>query len=83
MLINRMGVSGNANAAVLYAIGGIMIGGIGFVVIYLDIAKDKINGGHDSLSTLTHAYKQKEAEKRKLSGWNMNHGSNEDNSNNS
>ncbi len=68
-IINRMGASGDPNRAVLYAIGGILLGGIGLVVIYYDIARDKTSHGHDELGTLTKAYKQKEREKVKVTGW--------------
>ena len=70
--IGKIGGSGDANNAVLYAVGGIFIGGIGFVVIYYDIAKDKIGHGYDELSTLTKAYDKKEPENRKVSAWHMN-----------
>lgn len=71
VIIGQMGISGNPDTAVLYAIIGIFIAGIGFVVIYYDMAKDKLGGGHDELRTLSEGYKQKELEERKVSGWHM------------
>jgi hypothetical protein len=80
-IINRMGSSGDPNKAILYAIGGILVGGVGFVVIYYDIAKDKASHGHDELGTLTKAYGQKEREKIKVSGWHMDQGSDQNGTN--
>lgn len=70
-IIGRTGVSGNADKAVLYAICGILLAGVGLVVIYFDIAKDKIGRKHDELGTLTKAYEQKEREERKISTWHL------------
>jgi ABC-type nickel/cobalt efflux system permease component RcnA len=63
--IGRMSINGNVNVAVLYGIGGIIIGGIGTVVIYHDIAKDKLHGGYDELGTLTKALDHDARQERK------------------
>jgi hypothetical protein len=76
-VIGMMGSSGNPNNAVLYAILGILLGGIGFVVIYYDMAKSTVGGGYDELDTLAKAYKQEEFRKNKVSGWHMNQESKE------
>lgn len=70
-LIGRIGTSEDANRGVLLAVAGIIVGGIGFVIIYYDIARDKSGSGHNELNTLANAYKQKEREERKATGWHM------------
>ncbi len=70
-IISMMQSSGDPERAVLYAIVGILIGGIGFVVIYYDMAKDKIGHGYDEINTLTKAYEQKVREERKVNAWHM------------
>ena len=77
-IISRLGISGNPDTAVLYAVFGILIGGMGFVVIYLDIAKDKRDGNYDELGTLSKAYKENEFKKSKVIGWHMDQGSNDE-----
>lgn len=59
------------NKGVAYAIVGILLGGVGFIIIYYDIAKDKHGGGFDQLDTIAKGYEQKEHEKGKLTGWHM------------
>ncbi len=76
-IIGKAGSSGDTNSAIMYSIGGILIGGIGFVIVYYDIAKDKIGHGHDELLTLTKAYKQKEREEGKATAWHFNQESDE------
>jgi hypothetical protein len=63
--------SGDSNKAVLYAVAGIFLGGIGFVIIYFDMAKDKIGGNFDELGTLAKGYEQKERDKQTPQGWHM------------
>ena len=78
-IISKGQISGDPNRAVLYAVVGILIGGIGFVVIYYDMAKDKIGHGYDEINTLTKAYEQKVREERKVNAWHMNKESDEKN----
>ena len=52
--------SGDANVGILFAIGGILVGGVGLVIIYYDIAKDRTSNRHDELELLSKAYKQNE-----------------------
>lgn len=69
-IIGKIGISRSPNIAVLYAIVGILIGGIGFVVIYYDMARDKVSHGYDELGTLTSALKKKDYPE-KISAWHM------------
>ena len=69
--IQRITSSGDVNKALLYAVGGIFIGGIGFVIAYYDIANDKINGGYSELDTIAKAYEQKRHEERKITSWHI------------
>lgn len=63
-VMGQAGRSGDPSWTVLYVAAGIVLGGIGIVVIYYDIAKDRIGHRYDELHTLTHAYKQKEREEK-------------------
>jgi hypothetical protein len=63
---------GSADRAVLFGVVGSLISGIGFVVIYYDMAKDKQGSKYNELETLNNALKQKEFEERKITAWNMN-----------
>ena len=65
-------ISGDANVGVLYAAGGILVGGVGLVIIYYDMAKDKTSSGHSEIDTISKAYEQKAREDLKTSGWHMN-----------
>lgn len=77
-LLGSMGASGNPEKAVWYAVGGLLVGGAGFVVVYYDISKDKADqGGYSELDTLAKAYKQDTQAKRKITAWGMNQDSNE------
>ncbi len=78
-IISKGQISGDPNRAVLYAIVGILIGGIGFIVIYYDMAKDKIGHEYDDIQILTKAYEQKVREERKVNAWHMDKQSSEKN----
>lgn len=62
-------VSGDLNVGMMYAIGGIVVAGVGFVIIYYDMAKDKTSSNYNELETLTKAKKQNE----QLRGWHIDH----------
>lgn len=70
--LQRIGSAGNANVGFIFAVGGLIIGGIGFVIVYYDIAKDKSGGRYDEMDTLDKAYQQQIRDKQKLSKWDMN-----------
>lgn len=76
-IIGKVSTSSNPNNAVLYAIMGIIIGGIGFVIIYHDIAKDKAGTDYDELSVLSKGLEQKETKRTKIAAWHMEQESNE------
>jgi len=78
-IISKGQSSGDPNTAVLYSVVGILIGGIGFIIIYYDMAKDKMGRGNDDIHTLTKAYEQKVLEERKINAWHMNKESDEKN----
>lgn len=67
----KMGVLGDPNKAVLYAIVGIIVGGVGLVIIYFDMAKDKSGRGFDEEKLLVAAYKDKAREKKNMDGWHI------------
>ncbi|HSX30553.1 MAG TPA: hypothetical protein VLE99_01425 [Candidatus Saccharimonadales bacterium] len=73
-ILGKMTTSGDTNRAVLYAIGGILVSGVGFIVVYYDIAKDKTRSRYSELDTLTKAHTQNEHEDGKASTWHMNQG---------
>jgi hypothetical protein len=64
-LINKAILTGNTDSAILYAICGILVGGVGAVIIYYDMAKDKIGTTYNELDTISNAYKYKESENKK------------------
>lgn len=70
-MLGQINGQSNANAGILFAIGGLIVGGIGFVIIYFDMANDKNGGNFDSMDTLTKAYKQEARENRKITTWHM------------
>ena len=70
--VQKIASSGDINLGLMYAVGGIFIGGIGFVIAYYDIANDKTNGGYNELDTITKAYEQKKHEDIKISSWHIN-----------
>jgi hypothetical protein len=70
-VISRAGLASDTNITILLSIIGIVIGGVGFVIIYYDMAKDKNGGDFDELGTLVNGYKQGEEKKPKLTGWHM------------
>jgi hypothetical protein len=63
-ILGNMGNANDPNIAVLYACIGILIGGIGCIIIYYDIANDKSGASADRLNILTKAYEQNEQEKQ-------------------
>ena len=70
-LLNRIPAAGNTNVGMLYGVAGLLIGGVGLVIIYFDIAKDKINGNFSELDTVDKALKQQTLESKKAAPWNM------------
>ena len=71
--------SGDATVGVLYAIGGILVGGVGLVIIYYDTAKDKTNNRYSELDLLSKVYKQNEHKEGKASAPDMNQDSDDKN----
>lgn len=71
--LSRISQSADASIAVLYAIVGIFIGGIGFVIIYFDMAKTKVSRGQDDHTILAKSYEQQAQATRKPAGWHMDH----------
>lgn len=54
------------NTAMLYGAGGILLGGIGFIIIYYDIAKDKAAQEYNELQTIVQAHKDRQADEKKV-----------------
>jgi len=77
ILIGNVISAGDINRAVLYAISGVIVGGVGAVVIYYDMAKDKIGTTYNELDTISNAYKYQEDERKNATAWNMDQGSEE------
>lgn len=70
-IMGKIQTSEDINSALLYGILGILVGGIGFVIIYYDMAKDKLGRENDDLHLITTAHKQHTHEKGKISSWHM------------
>ncbi len=70
-IVGRVGISSDMSKGVLIMCGGLLISGIGLAVIYYDMAQDKIGRGRNDLEMVAKAYKQKELEERKVTGWRM------------
>jgi hypothetical protein len=70
-LIGLMGSSGNANIAVIYAVIGIAIGGVGAIIIYYDFTKDNVGIRYNELDTLSKAQKQKQTNEKNVVGWHI------------
>ncbi len=65
--------TGDPDRFVLFAVFGILIGGMGAVAIYYDFAKDKASGlyRYSETETLTKALEQKQREERSVRRWHM------------
>lgn len=70
-IMGSMGTTGNADKAVFVAIAGILVGSVGFVIIYYDIAKDKTGAHYDEMETLVKAAKSDPAANRKITSWGL------------
>jgi hypothetical protein len=70
-LLQHITRAGSDNVGMIYAVAGLLIGGIGFTIIYFDIAKDKVGGGYNELETLSKGYQQEARDKQKPTGWHM------------
>jgi hypothetical protein len=70
-LVQNLAGAGGSNLALMYGAAGILVGGIGAVIIYLDMTKDKAGGGFSELDTIAKGYEQKERDKHQPSGWHM------------
>jgi hypothetical protein len=69
--ISKIRTASDPNDAIAYALAGIVVGGVGLIVIYYDIAKDKLDSSRSELSMLAEAQKQKERQKTNASSWHM------------
>lgn len=78
-ILGRIVGSGNPDRAVLYAIGGILIGGAGLIVVYYDIAKDKTDSRYNELDMLSKVSKRNEHEGKGVTAWHMDQGSGDKN----
>lgn len=69
-LISRGMQTGDADRFILFAGAALVVGGIGAVIIYYDMAKDGVNGKgqYDELATLTKAYSHKTQEDQRPAG---------------
>lgn len=65
-VIQRIGSSGDVNRGLLYFFGGLIVCGVGTVIIYHDIAKDKTGIAQNDIELLAKAYKQKDRVDKKF-----------------
>jgi len=70
-MLGQISIQSNPNRGILFAFGGIIIGSIGLIIIYIDMANDKNRGGFNELDTISKAYKQKVHENKNISTWHM------------
>lgn len=59
-LLSRIVSSGNTSVGIMYVIGGILVGGVGLIIVFFDMAKDKTKNRYNELDILTKAYGQTE-----------------------
>lgn len=70
-VIAMMGGSQDANKAVLLAVIGIILSGIGLALIYHDIAKDKLGRSYSDVETLSKTPELQRPQKPETQAWHM------------
>lgn len=68
-MLGQISMQSNINKGILFAFGGIIIGSVGLIIIYIDMANDKKSSEFNELDTISKAYKQKAHEDKNISTW--------------
>ena len=70
-VIERIGLSGAADTALVYMLVGVLIAGVGLAIIYYDMAQDKTGRSGNDLELIVKTHQREQQAKKKDLGWHM------------